>query len=379
MAPGKAPEHAPKPDKLAELGKLIESALARHGASARSIAQRAGIGASHLSKFLKAQRSLRQAKLMILADLLGLDRDKVLRLAGFGRAQIPRVELGRVTLLRALEKFTLNVVMTPRFYDGALFLWLFSQQPFAEVGVQCQIRRAEWGTAPAELASYGYSVGLHSHLPSQLGLVRWSHLCLDKGAALIGRGREALAHLLEQAKRRNRRLSVIAIDATLFGSVKQQAGLDHTFELQIIPNADVALESFQAGAGDLFLGGLPQRLVLRRGEYRELVAHGKDFPRLYSFQSLICSTRMLEEKRPLLHAIDALWYDVCRQLYAYPNFRTLVFEEILELLDGHGIERHHLIKEDFEWLFTPEGKELEVFAQTPAQLLDEESALRQTR
>src|SRR5713226_3749488 len=117
MAAGDTREGEKKSGRGAELGKLIESALARHGASARAIAARAGIGASHLSKVLKAQRSLRKAKLVILADILGLNREKVLRLAGLGEMEQPRVDLGRVTLLRALEKFTLNVVVTPRFYD----------------------------------------------------------------------------------------------------------------------------------------------------------------------------------------------------------------------------------------------------------------------
>src|SRR5437763_17207218 len=111
------PEGKKKSEGLAALGKLIESALALHGVSARAIAQRAGIGASHLSKVLKAQRSLRKAKLLVLADLLGLDREKVLRLAGFGGPDQAGVDLGRVTLLRTLnDKRTLTVVVTPRFY-----------------------------------------------------------------------------------------------------------------------------------------------------------------------------------------------------------------------------------------------------------------------
>ena len=93
---------------------------------------------------IKAKRSLQRAKLEVLADLLGLDRDKVLRLAGFGWGNKSRIELGRVTLLRTLDKFSLNVVVTPRFYDTAVFMWLFSQQPLSEVGVETQLRRAEW-------------------------------------------------------------------------------------------------------------------------------------------------------------------------------------------------------------------------------------------
>src|SRR5664279_5044052 len=99
MAATKKPDADRKSQGLAELGRLIESALARHGASARAIAQRAGIGASHLSKFLKAQRSLKKAKLVVLSDLLGLDREKVLRLAGLGTLEELRLDLGQVTLL----------------------------------------------------------------------------------------------------------------------------------------------------------------------------------------------------------------------------------------------------------------------------------------
>src|SRR5438477_10677098 len=93
-----------KPERLAELGKLIEGALALHGASARAIAARAGIGASHLSKFLKAQRSLKKAKLMVLADLLGLDRGRVLRLAGLGdQVEKSRLDLGRGRLVGSID------------------------------------------------------------------------------------------------------------------------------------------------------------------------------------------------------------------------------------------------------------------------------------
>jgi transcriptional regulator with XRE-family HTH domain len=370
------------PEHRAELGKLIESALARHGASARAIAARAGIGASHLSKVLKAQRSLRKAKLLILADLLGLDREKVLRLAGFGKPEQPRLDLGRVTLLRAMEKFSLNVVVTPRFYDAAVFMWMFSQQPLAEVGVETQLRRADWANVPAELASYSYGVGFHNQIPGLFRLARWSHLCLDKRYALIARGtssarnKEALSILSEQAKKRGKRLLLIASDQWTVDLLRQATGLAENLDVQIIPNPDVALESFRAGAGDLFIGGLPQRLALRRGEFKEVVVSGKEFPRLYSLNSLICSERMLAEKRPLLHAIDALWYDTCRRLYAEPEFRTLVFQEIHEILDRYGIERHSLVQADFESLFTSAGLEFEIFAQTPAQLSEEESKLR---
>src|SRR5690349_9939810 len=100
MPTAHGPREPKKPEGLAQLAKLLESAVARHGTSARALAQRAGIGASHLSKVLKAQRTLRRAKLIVLADLLGLDREKVLRLAGFSGVPEPPVDLGRVTLLR---------------------------------------------------------------------------------------------------------------------------------------------------------------------------------------------------------------------------------------------------------------------------------------
>jgi transcriptional regulator with XRE-family HTH domain len=382
MAATKKPDAGRKSQGLAELGRLIENALARHGASARAIARRAGIGASHLSKFLKAQRSLKKAKLVVLADLLGLDREKVLRLAGLGTLEQLRLDLGRVTLLHTIDKFTLNVVVTPRFYDAAVFMWIFSQQPLTEVGVECQLRRAEWGNVPAELASYSYSVGLHNQTPGLFRLERWSHLCLYKGQALIGRGsssaqgKEALATLTEQAKKRGQRLSLIATDGSMVDLLREATGVGENFEVQIIPNPDVALESFRAGAGDLFLGGLPQRLTLRKGEFREIITQGKEFPSLYSFQSLVCSERMLTEKRPLLHAIDALWYDTSRRLYTDAAFRGLVFDEICEHLERHGIEKHNFVKDDFEFLFSSAGLELEVFAQTPAHLWEEETKLR---
>ena len=250
-------------ERRSELSKLIESALSRHGASARAIAARAGIGASHLSKFLKAKRSLRRAKLTILADLLGLDRDKVLRLAGFGRLEKSRLDLGRVTLLRAIDKFTLNVVVTPRFYDAAVFMWLFSQQPLSEVGVQCQLRHVDWASVPAELASYSYSVGFHDQTPALFRLARWSHLCLYRGHAVVGRGKgstrgiDALGALLEQARKKDKRLVLIAIDPSMVELLRRAAALMENFEVQIIPNPDIALQSFQAGAGDLFWADYP--------------------------------------------------------------------------------------------------------------------------
>ena len=58
--------------------------------------------------------------------------------------------------------------------------------------------------------------------------------------------------------------------------------------------------------------------------------------------SLICSQRVAEEKRALLHAIDALWYDTARRLYTEPEYRTLVFQEIGDLLERQAIEKHAL-------------------------------------
>jgi len=327
-----------------------------------------------LSKVLKAKRSLRRAKLLVLADLLGLDRDKVLRLAGFGRAEQPALELSRVSLLRTLDKFTLNVVVTPQFYDAALFAWIFSHQPLAEVGVDCQLRRSDWANIPAELASYGYSVGLHDQTSQLFRLERWSDLCLYRGDALVARGRTGakgsagLHTLVDQARRRGKRLSVVTMASSTAAFLEEKSGLVGDFDLQIIPNPDVALETFKSGAGDLFLGGLPQRLHLRHGDFRELVAFGPGFPKLFSFHSLICSQRILTEKRPILHAIDALWYDTCQRLYTQPEFRKQVFDEICDLLERQGIEKHSLTREDFDTLFSNQGAEFEVFSQKPADL-----------
>jgi hypothetical protein len=346
------------------------------------VATRAAIGASHFSKVLKARRTLKRAKWMAIADLLGLDREKVLRLAGWSDVEQPRLELGRVTLLRTLDKFTLNVVVTPRFYDAALFMWIFRQQPLEEIGVETQLRRVEWSSVPTELASYTYSVGFHDQTPGLFRLVRWSHLCLYKGDTLIGRGagqvhgQAALELLADQAKKKGRRLSLVAVDPGAVEHLRAAAGLEQTLEVQIIPNPDVALEMFRAGAGDLFLGGLPQRLALQKGEFKELIVHGREFPRLYSFRSLICSERMFAEKRPLLHAIDALWYDTCRRLTEDAGFRGAVFAEICDTLERHGVEKHNLVKEDFDSLFSPAGLEWEVFAQTPTHLWDEENRIR---
>jgi transcriptional regulator with XRE-family HTH domain len=379
MAPFKSPAPPNKSERLAELGKLIESALERHGVSARAIAHRAGIGASHLSKVLKAQRSLRRAKLIVLADLLGLNRDKVLRLAGFGLLEKSRVDLGRVTLLRTLDRFTLNVVVTPRFYDAAVFMWILSQQPLAEVGVDCQLRRVDWASVPAEIASYSYSVGFHDLTTGLFRIGRWSHLCLDKGHALIargasaGKGKEALSNLAYHAKERGERLRVISFDRSRVDFLRDSAGVAEDWDVQIISNPDVALESFQAGAGDLFLGGLPQRLALRKGPYHEIIAQGKEFPRLFTVPSLVCSEPMLAEKRPVLHGIEALWYDTCRRLYAELEFRKQAFQEICDLLERYGIEKHNFAKEDFEALFSEAGRAFEIFAHSPSTLLDEMS------
>jgi hypothetical protein len=153
--------------------------------------------------------------------------------------------------------------------------------------------------------------------------------------------------------------------------MRHATGLGESIEVQMIPNPDVALETFRAGAGDLFFGGLPQRLALQSGDFKEVAVCGKEFPLLSSLHSLICSERMFLEKRPLLHAVDALWFETCRRLYLDAEFRTLVFAEIGDLLERHGVEKHSLVRADFEKLFTPAGRSLEIFAQFPAELWDE--------
>jgi transcriptional regulator with XRE-family HTH domain len=367
------------PDLVA-LGKMIGGALSRQGLSARSVAQRADIDASHLSKVLRGDSSLRQQKLLALIDLLGLDRNKVFGLAGFAKVEKSPLDLGSVTLLRTLrEPFSLNVVVTPNFYDSAVFMWMFSKQPLAEIGVHCQLHRADWGSVPDNLASYRYSVGFHGRRIVRRGIpVRvWSYLCLYTGYALIARGKEVtfekMRDKLEELNRAGKKMVLVTIHEHAIDLLRRPLGNNAAaaIDLEPQPNPDVALDVFRMGLGDLYLGGLPQRLALRNADFSEIVTLNKEDEkrrRLYTLNALVCTQAMMEEKAALLHAIDALWYTTSRKLYTDQGFRETVFDEILELHERLQLERHSLVKSDFNHLFSEEGRQYEIFAQTPADL-----------
>ena len=116
------------------------------------------------------------------------------------------------------------------------------------------------------------------------------------------------------------------------------------FEPILVPSADQALEKFGEHQGDLFVGGLPQRLAaIDQGLGCELLTFENN-PLFFTLNSLIAAEAFLgrPNSRAILTAVEALWFGMIDRLKRDEAFRETACEAIPRAIDGLGVKKHNI-------------------------------------
>lgn len=380
-------------EDLAKLSLLIREALNQLGQPAAQVAKAAGIHPSHLSQALNRKKALSRQKLIALAGQLRVPQKKLLQAAGYPVEDGLEIDLGNVTILHGLGGLPLKIVTDPRFIDSAVFMWIFSTQPFKAMGIDCELVKVDWHKVPEEVATNQYAIGFYNRRASvkrgtlKLYQVRyWSDLCLYRGYALMAhRNNELqepvtltaansyLKNLIHGRRRSGRKTTIVSMGADTVWRLTNPLTPDlndDNFIVESLGDPDFALSQFLNGVGDLFVGGLPQRLAARKMGCHEVLS-SQNNPLLFSLNSLICSETMFEERKPILTAASALWFDTISKLKINQEFRQQVTQAIPQLLRNLSIEKHNLNEEFFQTIFSETGSTYEFFPDRPTDLLDQ--------
>ncbi len=357
-------------ENRAELASVIRHAIDESVFDVATVADRANINRTHLYHVLKGEKSLSKGRLITLAQVLGRPPSEFLAPAGYSDLEAEAFSLSTLALA-SLAQFRgkkLRVVTDPRFADSALFLWMMSTQPFRTEGIECEIVwDTYWRDVPEkvsdELDPGTYSIGFcnrrskKAQVESELfNIAYWTDLCIYRGYALLARAEDVrefmhergIAHLDPQTYFREPGVTHVSdfIEHCRVAEGKQRDDkcvtlvtmgpdtrwrlcisrdlevLKHPFldtkNTRVITRGDAnaALKLFQEGTGSFFAGGLPQRLAgVREYGYIEVISYDNN-PFLFSINSLICSETTLQDAKILLGAVEALWFQTLRRLYA---------------------------------------------------------------
>jgi hypothetical protein len=351
-----------------------------------AVAESAGIHRTHLYRVLGESKSLGKEKLIGLADALGIARNDLLLAAGYESID-PRIDLGSVTP-RRLGGTRLGVVTDPRFVDSAIFFWIFSAQPLRGIGIDCELIRTDWERVPEEVSNRKNAIGFFNRrsIPDFGGVRYYMDLCLYKGYALLARrddvrkkitriqdAREFLTGLV--ARKKKEKPTIVCMGADTVWSLRTSLTpelSDQNFVVKPFGNADFALEKFAAGLGDLYVGGLPQRLRACK-EYNCIeILNSEINPLLFSMNSLIYSEQFAggdDAAQPLLSTISALWFRNISALKRDEDMRSQMFSEVQRFSTAdRETARSSLTHEAFEAVLR--NGAYEDFPDTPTGLVD---------
>ncbi len=295
--------------------------------------------------------------------------------------------------ITASAKANLRVVTDPRFLDSCLFMWCLSSQPLRSLGWNCDLQPVEWRSVPERVAGSANSIGFYNRraLLTYEGqrlydLSVWSDLCIYRGYALLARGKEGqsvqlsladgrqmLCDLKIQAKQKGRKPTIMAMGADSVWILRTPLTPELStgeFEVQEFNNPDLGLDAFLRGVGDLYIGGLPQRLRARdRGCIEVLSSQSNAL--LFSINSLISSNDLAGTDTRVLSSVTSLWYDTLARLESDAAFRDEVAEACIELLADLKIEGHHLTVDVFRSVIGEASGSYEAFPPKPAGIVDE--------
>ena len=142
---------------------------------------------------------------------------------------------------------------------------------------------------------------------------------------------------------------------------------DGDFAFEPIPDADQALRTFLGGAGDLFLGGLPQRIAAQKKGCHAVLSFENN-PLLFSLNSLIYS-EALKDRQGIVSAASGLWFKTITEAKRDPAYLGVVQKGCMELLRALQIDQHSLTEELIAEVLG--SNRYEIFPERPIDLSDE--------
>lgn len=374
------------------LRSLIRAGADGRGITMADAARQAGIDPAQLSKFLRVTKGIAKTKLTALASVLKVPVDDLLSAAGYAGTQANEFApaLKGVLISESFQGRKLRVVSDARFFDSCLFLWLFYTQPFREVGIECELDFADWQNVPLRVATRDWSIGFYNRAASEtpgvpdFGVNYWADLAVYRGYSLLVSKKHdtkgydvktlkgAVDFLKHLRKAAGPRPTIVTVGADMTWRLRNNALIGSAlagFEFELVPDADVALEQFLAGFGDLFVGGLPQRLAATKAKCVEVLSFDNN-PLLFSLNSLIYSGDKKDQPPPaVLAAATSLWYQTIARAKAEPPYRAELVEQCIRMATA---ERAQWLDADhFRALFDPDNKNpSEVLPARPTELAD---------
>ena len=370
--------------------RLIEDALKKRDMSRSAVARRAAIDPGHFSRALEGDKSLGRDKVLALATFLAIPRNELLIAAGHEPEESP-VNIDDLALVRSEYGLPLRVVTDPRFVDSVMFMWIFSQQPFRQVGIECELVKTDWANVPRMVGSanrpaigfYNRRSTLRRGEKAYLQVNYWTDLCLYKGYALVARPRalkedlksiadakKYLARLIEQRPGGPKPTIITMSGDTYWRLYTALTPLVETnaFAFEQILDPDLALRTFLTdGVGDLFFGGLPQRIAARASECRE-VLNFENNPLLFSLNSLIYSDT-LQNRLGIVSAASGLWFKTIAQAMNDSAYRAMAQKGCMRLLQELEVEQHTLTEDLIGDVIS--GRKYEVFPERPTVLFND--------
>lgn len=283
--------------------------------------------------------------------------------------QIGGTALGRLLGPKNLK--TVDVITDGRFIDTAVFLFSAMEGANNAPPTRIRLRQVDWASVPYETAKASAAISYMNRraVPDVGENVRlWSNLCAFHGYALIGRPKdfpsppaslaEANAALEALAAKRKLRIITFGSDSidVLRTPLTPTLNSDRV-TMESLP-VEHALNRFLGGHGDLFIGGLPQRLSCVKQGLVEVVTSQMN-PLMLGIDSLPYNGDVDVE---VLQAISASWSRVCRELAASEDYAREVFKkwskiaQALQIAPMYG-EDEFILATHFE-----AGKYLKFFA-----------------
>jgi transcriptional regulator with XRE-family HTH domain len=344
--------------------------------SQRWLAEKLKLSPTFINLVVQGQRGLSSSDAQRTAAVLGIPADDLLRAAGHDVSAVDIAGLGAQIVTHGAGQIV--VVTDPRFLDSALFLTMCAAQPFASVEIEFEVLPASWASVPDVLATQDEGIAFFNHRlirdhPTHRKLMSWSDLCLYRGYAIIGRSSafvrgssvedrlSAFRKLLEDHDERHKlEIVTIGLDTELVAEDwLQSVAPGERSKIRIFPShdADFALEEFTKGElGDLFVGGLPQRVEAFENPACVEVISSEDDPLLFSYNSLLCTPQLHANRRNLLYLITNLWSEVVKRMYANKTFREHIAEECARVVSRFGVapSRGTVSAERIVQMFTPQ-------------------------
>lgn len=302
------------------------------------------------------------------------------------------------------------VVTDPRFYDSALFYWLFynNKHIFKHLGYNIKLQNKDWRNIEQYIADLGHpAIAFYNRKFEEQDtrgkLKCWSDFCIYKGYALIAKddGKHSLSKPIPTLSEAKKYLhDLLENDGT---SIFVDMGGDTNWrfrknllieELNAIYNTehelktgkniiffprtrdvDSALEFFiKTKEASLFIGGLPQRLSARENGCIELITY-ENCPFLFSLNSLSYNNDLDSSDAKLcLSHISHIWFETISQLKLDYNYRNKMFDDIKNMLESHPDFKNHKLTKD-NWHKVISTKEYIVFPNSPGDLTNELSCL----